>query len=428
MRYLSFLSLVILLGQACKPEAKSVVAPVLTVVSPALTNALSFQDTLFFDIDIAHELKIEYAKITVINNNQVPVLPAIILYPQSNNYHLVTSLVFDDFYLESGVYSACLTLGIGGEVFNFWYPVNYEASPDVFEGILAVVRMPNSIGVYSVAENNLAEHVLNVDADYLASTVSSYDKILYCAGNVVAPLRAYHLTDFRELWSAAAASSPPLPLFTSLVSGHKIVFVGQRGANIQGYSNTGQSIFQSVQFTNGYFTCLAEGENVLLSGFDEFNSAFDKLVVFNFPGGTVFRSLQIAGSIKGIEREGQNSYLVFVNHNDNGSAVYRYTLPENNLILLRNLPFIIKKDLKGSDNLFFLVSPEGLHWYTPASGSVVSLLEETDIVDVTYRVDNQNVYIARSNQFITMNLATQQVIDAQSFQGELLSIHLLYTR
>ena len=419
--------LVILIS--CSADENNGPAPLITISEPLENSSYSFLDTVFVKAFISHDKSISYIKVSILNNDATPVLPVQLFYPETNEYYLKTALIFDNLLTESGHYTIQVKAESGGEVSNEWARINYTSAPKVLEYVVVVTKgASNSFHVFDVGDDNLVLERFSFSGDYAGSAISSRNQLFFTMGSVFNDLSAWELSTKKLRWSVPAVVNPPIPYFTGIYSDDNEVFVSTREAFIYGYDETGLNTFRSEKFTNGIFTSFIRHKNWLTAIFKPYNSPLKELVVLNYPGGTVFQSLQFDGEVAAIADYGNLGLLVFINK-DSDAVVYHYQFDSNTLVKLKEFPQGIIYSLYMSDfQNAYIAFADGVYWYRPETGSAVKIIPVQDVSDIAYDSVSEMLFVSHFNKLDVYRMPSAQLVETSTFTDDILDIHLHYNK
>ncbi|MCO5256206.1 MAG: hypothetical protein M9926_05535 [Lentimicrobium sp.] len=414
---------------ACGKGDDYVTPPEIEILLPYDGKAYGYGDTIHLQAELNHYKVIQYVRVSLLSVSNVPVLPARNFDVNEYNYLLSASIPLDDPQMVNGTYYIQVRVGDGESESAESVKVQYSALERALVSVLAVGKL--SVSEYAVSEwpvtGQLSER-FRFQGDYSGAAISSVNRQLYTAGRITGDLQAWNLAGNRTDWTVQAIVNPPLEYFYHLYSDENEVFVSDRDGYIRGYTAEGLVSFRSQAFPNGKFTRFVRLSNMLIAVFEPFNGVLNELIIFNYPGGTVFRQVQFQGGAVHLCPDGNEGVLIFLN-GDATSAVYRFSVPENTMVELRRFPFsYISKVTGPSGGNCFIASGNELWWYRPATGSTVRYLTFDEIDAVQYDALSGKVFIASGNNIVTYRIPDQVSTGNVAVQGETADLLLLYNR
>ncbi len=418
-----------LLLLSCRTEETAGPVPAIEIIQPIENQSFEFDDTVIVKVNIHHQQSIDYVRVSISDEESSPVLPVQMFYPVEKEYSLEAVFVLNNFLTESGKLSINVRAGSANGLSNEWVGINYFSVPGTLESVLVVTKeQASGYTVSDVSSTGQVSERFSFTGDYSGSAVCSRHKQFYKAGAVLNKMDAWDLRLNQISWSVPAVVSPPLPYFTAIYSDNNEVFVSTRDAFVYGYSALGTNTFRSKMYSNGYFTSLIRYKTWLVAVFEAFNSTINKLVVFNYPGGTVFREIEFIGKVVSINDLGNDGLLLFMN-NPLQSAVYNYNFDLNSLVKLKDFPQgnISKVTMQDIDDAF-LVLADGIYWFRPANAGLVKILNVDNATDLAYEPIAGRLVVASDNVVEMFILPDIQAVASYYFNEPVVNIHLLYNK
>lgn len=414
---------------SCRTEETTGPVPAIEIIQPSENQSFDFGDTVVVKAIIHHQQAIDYLRVAISDEESSPVLPVLMFYPVEKEYNLKAVFVLDNLLTETGKLSINVRAGSANGLSNEWVGINYFSVPKSLESILVVTKVQASnYAVSDISSTGQISERFSFAGDYSGSAVCSRVQQFYKAGAVLNKMDAWDLRLNQISWSVPAVTSPPLPYFTAIYSDNNEVFVSTRGAFVSGYSALGTNTFRSKLYSNGYFTSMIRYKSWLVTVFETFNSPSNKIVVFNYPGGTVFREIEFTGKVASINDFGNDGLLLFINDHSQ-SAVFNYSFELNSLIKLKDIPQgnISKVAMQDFDNAFLAIA-EGIYWYRPTTAGLVKILTIDNATDLAYEPISGRLFVASDNKVELFALPDFQSVANYPFNDSVVNIHLLYNK
>ncbi|MHC1774654.1 MAG: hypothetical protein AB9834_04495 [Lentimicrobium sp.] len=422
----AFLSFLVL---GCNTEETEGPFPEIQISEPAENQSFGYLDTIEVKAHIHHQQTIDYVRVAVVDDQSSTVLPVQMFYPLDKEFNLKTTIMLDNLLLESGHLSINIRAGSANGLSNEWVGIYYNAPEKSLKSLLTVTKNAGSgFTVWDLTSDGEGSDRFSFNGDYSGSAVCSKYQQFFKAGSVIDNLSTWDLKLNKISWMIASVPAPPLPYFTALYSDNNEVFYASRDALISGYSTSGINTFRSKQFTNGYFTSIFRYKTWLIAFFDTFNSAFNKLVIFNYPGGTVFRESEVTGTVVSMSDSGDDGPLLFIN-DDQQSAVFNYSFEMNSLVKLKDFPQgSIRRVSMPEVQDAFLAFTDGIYWYRPATASMVKILPIVHATDLAYDPISGKIFVAYGKVVELYNLNDSEPAETWVLNDSIANIHLLYNK
>ncbi len=414
---------------ACSEGDDYTSPPEIRILMPFDGKAYGYGDTIHLQAELNHYKTIQYARVSMVSVNNVLVLPALNFNVNESNYLLTASISLDDPQMDDGTYYVQVRAGDGESEIAESVKVQYSALEKALVSVLSFGKLSSSAYVVSdFPLDGQPYELFRFQGDYSGAAVSSVNRQLYTAGRINGNLQAWNLAENRVDWTVQTIVNPPLVSFYHLWSDENEVFISDRDGYIRGYTAEGLVSFRSQPFPDGKFTGFVRLRNWLIAVYEPFNGVLSELVVFNYPGGTVFRKFQFQGKVVHLNPDDNEGVLIFVN-GDGASTVFHYAVTENTMVKLRTFPFHdISKVTGPSGGNCFIASGNELWWYRPATGSTVRYLTFDEIRAVQYDALSGRVFVAAGNSIESYLVPDQASIATVAVQGETADLLLLYNR
>jgi hypothetical protein len=413
----------------CKTEETEGPLPDIQIAKPSNNQYFVYSDTVVVKAQIHHQQTIDYVRVAVVDDQSATVLPVKMFYPVDKEFSLETTFILDNLLLESGHLSINIRAGSANGLSNEWVGINYTGAMKSMKSLLVVTKNPGAgYTVRDIIPGGDESGRFSFNGDYSGSAVCSKYQQFFKTGSVIDNLSTWDLRVNQISWTVQAVPAPPLPYFTTVYSDNNEVFYASREALISGYSTTGINTFRSKLFTNGYFTSIFRYKTWLIAFFDTFNSAVNKLVIFNYPGGTVFREAELTGTIVSMSDSGDDGPILFMN-NDQQSAVFKYSFGMNSLIKLKDFPQGIINQVSMPDiQDAYLAFTDGIYWYRPATASLVKILPVDHASDLAYDPITGELFVAYGKVAERYILPDFQPMQSWLLNDSIVNIHLLYNK
>ncbi len=112
--------------------------PVIVYQSPTVLQEFEVLDIISVIAEISDDRIIESVKVELVNKEFSPILPAVVLYPKSANYHLDIEYPIEDVYIESGEYYMHIRAEDGTNFKSQYQLVKIIGIPRQFEKLIVL--------------------------------------------------------------------------------------------------------------------------------------------------------------------------------------------------------------------------------------------------------------------------------------------------
>ena len=429
LRILLVLTLLMVVMASCQKKEDDVSPPIVIVEQPFDKQVFAYGDTIFIRAKFNHSRKIISIKVALVNGTQTPVLPALNFELSDNNHILTTYLVLNDVQMADGKYTLQLKVSDGNSSWNNWVDIQYIEAEKKFISLVAVLK--SGIGGFDVLEvplNSNVSKLFSFTGDHSGSALNQGYNTLYIAGRFINGFSAWDLDQNRMLWNVPAVVIPAQIWIYAMYAEEDEVFISTRDGYIRGYDPLGQVTFRSLKMENGIFTNILKSKEKLLAVFEPYNGTFSELVVFNYPGGTLFRKIEITGEVVYLSNYLRDAVLVFVNQPDR-AVVYEYSVTNHTLVELKTFPFNTIQTVAGSGmDHYFLHSGEDIWWYRPAVNSATKYVQTGREALMAFEALNNRLYVGSGHNITAYNLPFNEPVYSLDLPFPLVSFNLRYNK
>ncbi|MDY0101917.1 MAG: hypothetical protein RBS07_03205 [Lentimicrobium sp.] len=426
-----FFSLLIVLVSliSCQDEDEYIPPPVTIIVTPVNDQLFAFGDTLFIQARFSHFRNMATIKVSLVNSSLSPVLPAMNFDVFDTDYLLNTYLLLDDISLSDGEYFIQLKIQDETSSWNEWIDVKYVSVDKQFISVVAVVSP--QVNTYDVCEGAIEGNSLKLfsfSGDHCASGLNSASNTFFTVGQSQNGLTAWNLNTSQLLWNASVVFDPVQYWIHGFYDDENEVFVSNRNGFIEGYDILGRVSFRSQQFQNGFFTKILRSTDKLLGIFEPYNSSFRELVIFNYPGGTLFRSLQINGEVLEMSNYSKDVVLLFVNQPER-ALVYEYSLNSHTLVELKTFSFQNIRLVSGKNaEPYFILTGDEVWWYRPLSNSSTLYLKRENIVGMAFEELSNTLFVASGQHILGYGLPNANPVFNVELPSPVITFNLRYNK
>lgn len=429
MGLLFLLSFMILLADSCKVDENYITPPVVSISSPFNKQIFGYGDTIYVKVGIIHFRNISSVKVSVLNDVQSPVLPVLNFEVNDLEFQLITYFVVDDIALSSGDYF--LQIRIQDTEYSWNEGVDIQIAEEDKKLLSLIAVTTDQINAYKTFEIPLHDSIselFSFQGDFLGSSIYHARNLFYTAGSVYHGLTAWDLNTKRLVWNVPAVVNPPQPWLYSFYADEKEVFVSNREGYITGYDTEGRVTFRSEKNENGVFRKMIRHQSKLIAVNEPYNHQFSEIVVFNYPGGTVFRSLQISGQVVHLAWFSDKKILVFVN--EQGSAAsYEFSVDDLSYVKLKTFSFDrMQQVINAGFDRYFILSGNEIWWYRSDIASATDFLHVFPPVFMAIDEVNNELFVASGKTVTNFRLPFSQAVRSWELPSEIISLNLRYNR
>ncbi len=400
--------------------------PSIYVYTPVNNEEFSAGDSIHVTATITHKYLLEYARITLWNNFNIPVLDPIYVYMNDYGYNLDEKYPLDD-GLETGSYILVLTASDGYNSANAFRTVQVKGVDKSFERVLAVCRQNtlNTI-VYGIDTSGGFQNVIELGYPYAGSDISSGQRQLFMLRPDPYVLHAYDIGDLSEDFSIEA--QPPYPVFNHVSYDEPLLYLCSGNGDIRGYEMNAYPAY-ITPVNEDTIPMMANRQYDLVLAYCERRGGPERFIRQYYSATGVFRtSLKINFTVAGFFGLEQGSVLVFGNSGDE-SSIYLYDAHNNYLAGKWDMP---PGNIRGVEQVasstYLLNHDAGIFLYVHSTGALSLWQEGTDAMAMAFDHTRQLLYYAEDAVVRVRRLSDAALVQEIALPSEVLNLHIQYNR
>ena len=241
----------VLLFISCSKEKKEFSPPVIQFFSPGENASFSALDTVLVKARITDDENITLVKVTLKNENHVPVLSVADKVPNTTFYDLKVHFPLNDKNLNGRYYFDITAYNDEDYASSFRYIV-VSSLPLEAKSVLMVEKGIHNTSLYSYdLDSSKLRSLATLEGDFMESAVDQNNARIFTVGRFSGGLVATDPTDGTELWSYKSGILPQVANFNDLGLWGNVVCVSREDGRILGFSKSGSTIYEST-LENGF--------------------------------------------------------------------------------------------------------------------------------------------------------------------------------
>lgn len=396
---------VFMFGISCKKEDE--VYPVIILENPASQITIGPTDTVLVEARITDNNTIEKVTVQLLTINFAPVSSALILEPNSSEYHLSVNYILQNPQLSSGTYLIAVTASDGKNTAYAYREVYVLALPQLRKAVFVLSK--NNTGIVNISRADTLHQLqsfLNLPSDYLGSSVDSKNQVLYVLGQTTGGLT------FIDANSAALINSIPPntpmgpPTFQFLHFKDNLNFISFYDGNVRAYDQNGTRNFEAIQSGYARPNAILKTEDYVYVENFYLNAQQNKLEQYFYPSGISNQIIFLDMDIVSLYEKSSDELFLF--GDKNGQAVLeKYDRLNNSIQLIRTFGnYTIHDVFQYRNTQYYLATSNGLFRYDYDMNSLSPL---TSIASQGIKYD------PLMNEFFLSENSAVHVIDGASF-------------
>ncbi|MGB0888319.1 MAG: Ig-like domain-containing protein [Vicingaceae bacterium] len=306
---------------------KDTTKPTVEIHSPQNGLIINGIDTIQVLATIFDDITIKSVSVSLINDNDIPVLNSISKKPDTKNYDLNVSYFFNDNQLPSGQYHLRVKADDGENVHAEYIVVNYNEPAREREGVFVVSNSASWSHFYLLDGGYSASLFKSIAGDYLNAEVNSATQQIVYASSKTGAVSATDIITLGSDWSIPISNSSSVPYYTGSYYHNNNLYLGRRDGFIEAFNQYGSPKFSSVGHSGFY------AESMLID--DEFLITEEQSVVLNdvrllyYPlgSGIIYKTTDVnTKDIKGIYKKDFQTIILLANNFTNTGEILWYDI------------------------------------------------------------------------------------------------------
>jgi hypothetical protein len=399
-----------------------------TVVSdPKENEVFTIFDTIQINAVIKHVSNIEKINLTVTDRQLKPVISSKSIAVTGNEIVIDTFLVVDNKYIEDNLHYLHIEIKDGRNLFNSWTTINITPLKKELSNLMFVSGVGTLNNLQLINENDENIKVYSWTSDYLSGFIDSRYRIFYTAGYNNGGLIGRNLDNNSANWAIAGQPTGNIPYFNSFSAIEGRVSLGLWDGSIDSYDQNGMKIFSSPKLTGGRFSHIVNLKRHIIGIFTPFTSGNRKLLIYNYPAGNLYQSLEVDGNPVGLIRISDFKAFLLI-ENDGMVKAYQYNSQEKSLDFIHNVTNHNVIDVDGDAQNMFLATGDAILWYRSDINSTVKYLSVSDSALLVFEPEDKMLYVSMDKQIIAYQLPSvvpQKIYEVDEHVKDIL---LLYNK
>lgn len=424
---LLFLTICFGILQSCDTK-KDTICPEIIVNHPTRASIYENGDTIRFQAVMSDESKLTTVGISLVDENNKPLLSTISLVPDTNPFTFEGDYIIDDPLLPGGVYQLRFQALDGENVTNHFIEIQiHELEQRLLYPVVVTHPEPGKWLVYKQKDDKVWQQVYTHSGDYSGSAVNSAGSQFYICGISQTGITSINLTDGNVDWTVKPGIHQSMRWFEAIQFTYPNLYASITEGTIRGYNKIGNEIYKSGKYSNAVPYQSVTTQNFVISSFKDAFSNDRFLVTFHNPGGLMINNKFFEGEIAGLSFVKSDKILVFSNSNGQGK-ISLYDGFDNMLSTL--YPFfggvITKAVVLDSDN-YMLATSNGLYWYRLSNNSL-TLFVAKEFEEIVYDITTQCIFACSGKALTVYSFPDAALLESYPLPDTAVALHLVFNR
>jgi hypothetical protein len=413
---------------SCRQEPDPV-SPKINVFFPSAGNIFNVGDTIHLSAEFSDNSALHSLRVTLIDEEQRPCLPAISVESPSNPFTLTADYPIDNLLLESGTYELQFQASDGVNTTNVYIKTGLAGIPKEFlYPLILTSQGSNMVNAYAFTEPASWNKIYSQQGDFAGSALNSAYRQLYVSGSSKSHLNAWSLQENRVLWTVPIEYYPHGHWFESVNFEESMLFVSYYEGPVRGFDRTGNMLLET-EIRNPYYPVRTCVSGKLIAAALKNKADHSTALGFYYRSSGKLKSLKSpAPDIQGMAPLDENRLLTFGNK-DGDMVISLYDTRFDEYSELKRMPgesaFSVAS--LNNDNCFI----SGLHqlyWYRYSSNSLVDFGNPISKAHLACEPISQEIYAGSGKNLFVYSFPDGILRRSIPLPDSLLDIELLYTK
>lgn len=416
-----------LLALSCKKEEANPVEPIVKLISPYTQQQYSIYDTIFIELEVEHVKPVKRLSLIVTDDDEKPVLPVHSFVYNDSKFSVKSFIVIENRYINETQNFLNIKIEDDQDIFNYWYEITISPLAKSLNGMLVVTGVGNDNRLSTITLSGASITLLDWNSEYLGGYYDARNQNFYTSGSLIDGIFAYNLKDSVVLWEVNTTPGNSLPHFTCFAATTGKVSAAIRGGYIETYNAEGMKIFKSTELTNGAFRKMVHYRNFIASVFVNYTSAINKLLIFNYPAGNTYDSINLEGEIIDII-PGENMEIYLIMDFGESIKLWSYNFNQKSLLFRETITGGNSHLVTGNHQNMFLSDGNKVMWYKPDFGSNINYLELAGITAISFDSLNNALYVGKQDSLIQYILPSAIPQNSIRMESTIKDIEFIYNK
>ncbi len=422
-----FVLILILFVSCSKNNLKK--EPVVIINKPTVNQEFSLPDTISVNFNIQHNQSIEYIRVSIDNENIIPISDQRFIYPDKNDsiFNITFAVKPIPENSTSSIYYTHIVISDFNDTYHYYQNIELRNNGLSYKGFILTTQLINNIEFSYYNELSIKQYSKQIDGLYSDTEISN-NSDLYCVATKIPELiSSFEIKTGDLKWQRLPQL--PYPEFTNLQAYSSNLYISTSIGRIIGLKESdGVQIFTTPVLMDSIPQKICFTENYLFSNFKLRNSGNNVWVSFHKQtGGNNSRYPNDYLTIDIFYYE-NNNILIFANQGNTGTII-DFDVESNNIdnnYNVGNNKIDISHEIDKNNYLF--TDNKNVFSFSYTDKSISMIYESSDsIIDLKYEPTNQTLFIASLKQIDVITYPDFNHLKSINSTNNIKSIELVYS-
>lgn len=403
--------------------------PQIDVVLPAEGSVYNSGDTIRFKAVFSDNIKPAQIEITLVDNENKPVLPTIGVIADTNPFTFEGEYPIDDPLLPDALYFLRFRVSDGTNTTNRFVKIKINELPLTFLYPLIVTHQAqNLFTAFRLNDAGSWSEILSYTGDYCGSAVNSTASQLHVCGIYQSNLKTVKLPDGKPQWEVQPGLHQSERWFESIQFSFPNLYVCCTEGNVRGYKSTGNEIYKSETLPDAFPYLSVTSKDLILGAFRDVFSTNKYLVAFHNEGGKMVYNRFIVGDIIGMQITTANKVLVLSNRSGQGEISVFNGADFTYVPMKTFTNGIFSKTAKLDSDHFLVSTNSGLYRYQLSTNALSLFVPSLNNSLIACDITSDRIYISSGKILEVYSFPDASLLETITLPDTVIDLHLVYNK
>lgn len=401
--------------------------PVISLSSPAAGSSYHIWDTILVKASISHNKPVRSVVVSLVNNNNIPMVTPIGSTPDQNTLEIEEYLVVDNPNLESGNYFVMVKASDEVNATRYFQPVEVSGIETELRRILVITQFNTLKSIVSLIDSNFnVSPLFSILKKYNGSDVSSRYQQLYYITPEPSRLLTYNLNDTILDWEFL--SQPPHSGFQDVYYQEGLIYLASQNGNLFGLDHSGDNKYITPTHTDRIPQKIFKHENYLVTDQSTRSNLYRYFTLFFAETGAFANQHQRDLGVIEFFSINQDEIIAFGNMLDQAKVLV-YSIENNNSFEPAIMPTgIITAAVQISQEDFLIAMDFGIIAYNSTQHQWHLAFDIDNVIAMEYDSKNNFLCVAEGKNVRIYDYPGSSLLHGISMDYPILNIHILYNK
>jgi hypothetical protein len=411
---------------SCQKDTDTV-NPKIRILLPFSNEQFNVGGMIHIQATITDDNTIEWIRLGLYDENQVPVLPSEVVYPLTNDYFWEADYYLDDIHLKSGIYELRITAFDGNNTGSGYLLLRLVEIARELERVVMVTQSSGSVNVWSVFTGE-PSILYSLPSDYSASLTSSFYRHFYMTGEFVENLVCVEMDSWTREWSVEPMTDPPFHLPGNLYEGQQLLYVSFRSGFVRGYNSEGVIRFATPFSDQVEPGRIFEDQELLLVDLKEKSGHRRYIGGYYLASGIERNRIRTDVEVINFHPLDEIRSFVIGNKADTGYIGFCEVTGDKLWPLHSFEDGTIRASVAVDEKNLIIAGEGNCFWYQYSTNSLTKFISDVQIRSILYDDIDNFVYLVDSTGISVYTFPDRQFITFVGSEEEVMNAHLVYNK